>query len=252
MDEILKYVELAPLWLFVVAAFYLVKLFVRKSLNHDLDIVLTPSWQVFVEQLIIVLVFSLLFSVIIFLEMVDYHNITFEKSITENNGFFETFFLLYLVTGIYVSFLWFIIKALTSLLCNKKVFRTKIKGETWKIDQTYAKNILYLSIGERKLKHVYNEDIEIITEYHQSEKIKRFYGSIGNIEIYRTAGMILLIVIVFLNVYLYFTSIEKEVHCLIISLLIIIPIFIFLIGFSDYDFSEKENSENPNEEHPLD
>ncbi|WP_433595119.1 hypothetical protein [Lysinibacillus xylanilyticus] len=252
MDEILKYVELAPLGLFVVAACYLVKLFVRKSLNHDLDIVLTPSWQVFVEQLITVLVFSLLFSVIILLEMVDYHNITFEKSITENNGFFETFFLLYLVTGIYVSLFWFIIKALTSLLCNKKVFRTKIKGETWKIDQTYAKNILYLSIGDRKLKHVYNEDIEIITEYHQSEKGKKIYGSIGNIEIYRTVGMILSIVIIFFNVYFYFNRIEKEVYCLIISLFIIIPIFIFLTGFNEYELSKKEKSKNTNEEHPQD
>lgn len=243
MDEILKYVELAPLWLFVVAAFYLVKLFARKSLNHDLDIVLTPSWQVIVEQLIIVLVSSLLFSGIIFIEMLDYHNITPEEFTTENNVFFETFFLIYIVTGVYVSLLWFLIKALTSILCNKKVYSTVVKDETWKIDQAYAKNILYLSIGGRKLKHVYNEDIEIITEYHQSEKVKSMYARIGNIEIYRTLGMILSSVIILLNVYLYFNNIKNEVSCLIISLFIIIPIFIFLTGFSDYELNK--NGERP-------
>lgn len=236
--------------LFIVAAIYLVKLFVKKSLNHDLDVALTPAWQYFIEQLIVILIFSLLFSGIVLIEALAYFEVDINKGnndLETNNeevGIVEAFFILYLIIGVFVSCLWFVSKFFSELLCNKKVFTTIIDGkEPWKIDQSLAKNILYLSKDNKKLKYVYNESIEIEVKYSQGEKVKKIYKSLGDIRIYQTIVSLLFIIGVCVNFYLYFNNIEKVLISLICTVFIITPLFIFVVGFNDYMLNEQEDTE---------
>ncbi|MGE6513386.1 hypothetical protein [Lysinibacillus sphaericus] len=235
MEFIQKIFELTPLGIVFFIIYYLLKLYDKKSKNHDLDFALTPSWLDLLERIILNLLASFFISFIIIAEMVSYFkNLEVENNSIELQELLVSFGMIFLTVAMYIIILWNCTKSLNNLFCGKKTFYTKLKDEVWEIEKAHSKDVLYLKLENRRLMHTYNGGIEIFSEQNQSEKVKDFYKKLGNIKYYRIGGLVLFIVTMVCNAYFYLFQKESIIVVLIVSILLLALIFNFIIGFNTY------------------
>lgn len=219
--------------------FYLLKLFDKKINNHDLDVVLTPSWQVLFERIILILLFSFILSIIISFEMVDYYNEVSTEDIDikslEKQYVLLIFVVIYSLVISYIILLWNCAQELNIWLCGRKIFYIELQNGKWEIEKAHSKNTLYLKRENKKFKYTYEGNIEIFYEQKLSQNVKNFFEKLGNVKYYRIGAVILYVAICIGNFVVFIYAKNIILIVLIVSFLLLALLFNFMFGFNNHE-----------------
>lgn len=235
---------ITPFSIILLGVIYLFKLFDKKFDNHELDKALTPSWQNLLEQLMILSIASIIISFIIWVESQDLSDGNLQIQFA---SFLIEFAFIFIVVILYIGLLTFISISLNYIFCGRVKYFIEIeeegKREKWQIEKTVSKNTLYLSRDNIKYKYFYEGSLKLFSEQSQSEKVIRIYSKLENIKAFRILASILFLSVVCINIYFYFTLKEYFLYSLILSFIILIPIFSFINGLNFYE-NNKDKIQN--------